>query len=257
MPDLEPQTVLLLGASNLTYSEDGRSLTLVALIEDEIGKRLPASNWRCEARPLFYGPRMVDAAEAQTKRIKPAAVVVSLLAWSFATGTPMGRIRARWPALYPSARAIADRLKKAAGGTDVKTPRGWIFKAPRWLVLQLVGSEPEVDVNDAVRSSIETLDALVRLEGPLVICAISLFVTKTKRGEAEAVRRRLELFKTSLEDHCRLRHIALYDRTDQSHNRSPADADYAGLETRRYEASLIAGLLASSFGSEGGKSRTR
>ncbi len=245
------KTVLLLGASHLTYTDTDTSATIPALVEADLASRLPDVSWRCEVRPLFFGPRMPELAERHARDLRPLAVVLSLVQDPFSDDVPIAVIRRRWPRFYPRARKLAERLKTIAGGPGIQSPRGWVYRAPRRLLAALVGAEPEVDVEDAVRFTTATIDSLLRLEEPVVVCGFS-FTPHSPAGTRKAVYdQRLALFRQRLRAYCEPRHVAVYDRNEALRSRglqyeSGRDRRYASIQTRRAQALEIADIVIAS-----------
>jgi len=241
---VESGTVLLLGASNLIYTEGAPTATAGAMVERELSAHASAP-LRAEVRPLFLGPRMAELAGRYVDQTKPVAVVLTLVSDSFALDVPMAVIRRRWPRLYPLARALADRLKKAARGGVVARPRSWIYRLPRWAVIKVIGAEPDVPLDVAVDSVKETIDELVRREDLVVICGLSFHEPLRGGGEAIRDQSRVAAFSSVVDDYCRARHVRLYDRRVEARraglaNLRAPDLDYADLPTRTLEARLIA-----------------
>jgi len=186
---------------------------------------------------------------------RPAAVVLTLVSDSFARDVPIAVVRRRWPRLYPVARSLADRLKKGAGGGFVQRPRGWIYRLPRWVVIQLIGAEPEIPLDAAVDSAKDALDELVRREDVLVICGFSFHAPMPGGRGAKSRQRGVDAFTAAIDDHCRARHVRVYDRRFETRraglpNGRSIDMDYADLPTRTYEASLIADLVVAGLSAE-------
>jgi hypothetical protein len=243
-------TVLLLGASNLLYTETDASSTLTALLEAELNGVLADQAWHSEARPLFFGPRMGEMASIYVKTDKPTAVVVNLGEMPFSRDVPIARIKRRWPRLYPLARRLAERSKALAGGNRVRGPRGWLFRFPRWVAIKLIGAEPEIALEDAVTWTLDALDSLVRSEDVIVVCGLSFMPGPTHGAERQVYWRRANSFKSRISGYCQDHHVPIYDRLQElAHaGRQTAfsvDADYGNLATRRFEAGLIRERIAS------------
>ncbi len=248
----ETQTVLLLGSSNVSFTDTETDTSLTTLVRSQLEERIPDIDWRCEGRPIHYGRRMAEMAERHTKAIRPAAVILSLVQAPFAANVPIAVIRRRWPRLYPVARFIAERLRLAAGGVQVNSIRGLLFQAPRWLLVRLIGAEPEVPLEDAIRYTKDALDALVRIEEPLVFCGMGFTPSAPPNTPRRIYEYRLSTFRREVLQHCRLRHVETYDRNSAAAaaGRKLArsfDERYADLQTRSFQAQLIADLVTASI----------
>jgi hypothetical protein len=238
--------VLFLGASNLTFSDTGPDETIPALAEKQLRVLAPDEEWRCEVRSLTYGPRMAEIAERHTRAVQAAAVVVSLVHSPFAADVPIAVIRRRWPRLYPYARSVAERLKALAGGAEVSSLPGWPYGFTRWCVARVVGQEPEVGVDDAIRYTTETLDSLLRFEDLALIPGFFMRVHGVSGKAAAVQRQRIQTFKSRVGHYCEQRHVDVFDRdlaiagVGQAHGASNKDAAYGDRTTRQLTANLIA-----------------
>ena len=243
------RSVLLLGSSRLNYVEGDPSGSLTALLSAALGERAVSVTWRVEGRPLFYGPRMPEVARRHWETTRADFVVVDLGSNAFADDVPIARIRRRWPRLYPFARRMAERFKVMAGGGQVASPRGWLFRFPRWLVLRLVGAEPEVEMEAATAATLATLDQLLRLEDPVVICSFG-FMPEPSGPRARAVyRSRVQPFTRRVLEYCREHHVAVYDRLEAlAEAGRPAgrsvDRNYVDRATREFDAAKLAEMVA-------------
>ncbi len=177
--------------------------------------------------------------------MQAAAVVLSLVHSPFAADVPIAVIRRRWPRLYPYARSVAERLKAFAGGAEVPSLPGWPYRFTRWCVARVVGQEPEVGVDDAIRYTTETLDSLLRFEDLALIPGF--FMRVRVSGKAATVQRqRVQTFKTRVGQYCEQRHVDVFDcdlaiaGVGQAHGASGKDAAYGDCRTRQLTANLIA-----------------
>jgi len=113
------------------------------------------------------------------------------------------RVRDRWPRLFRVARGIAAPLLALAGGgvAGAPSPRGWIFRAPRWLAALTIGVAPNVALNDAIAWTKEALDALLRTESVQAVFVSSANAMVPNIAPAEAARRR-EAYMTEVRRYC-------------------------------------------------------
>jgi hypothetical protein len=219
----------------------------MAMLESELRRRLPDTEWHCLVRPIFYGPRMAELAGRHCADLQPKVVYLSLLGNAFTDPVPIAAIRRRWPSFYPRARQLAELLKSAAGGHSIGGPRGAVYRLPRWLAARVAGAEPEVDLADAVRWSTETLSVLARYEDAQIICGFSSF-TPPKNRFAKRVEAARNDFRRQLRGVCEAHHIAFFDRPVELAKAGlpdvrALDEAYAGLGTRRFEAEQLAGII--------------
>ncbi len=242
--------ILLLGPSSLAYTDTDDSDAIPALLQAELRQRLPGFEWRCEVRSWLYTPRSPEIAQRHVDAFRPDVVVLSLVTTPFWTNNPIAVIRRRWPRLYPYARRIAERLKRMARGGHIASPRGWLFRFPRLLLVWAIGAEPEVDYQEATDATTATLDALARNEDLQVICGFSRFLPGKRTPPVSL--QRIAFFTERVLGRCRSHHFAAYDRAEALATAGKAegharDLDYADLQTRRFEAGLMADLIAETF----------
>jgi len=140
-----------------------------------------------------------------------------------------------------------DRRKAEPGGRRHRCPglSRWLFSLPRWLVFRLIGGEPEIPLEDAIRYATETLDGLARLEDAILICGLSFRPGPTRGAAAEIFKRRVSTFQAPIVAHARRYHIIMYDRNDALRRAGGAreKSFYPDLATRQFEASLIVDLV--------------
>ncbi len=240
----EVKTILLLGPSNLAYSEGDAEASILAMVPREL-EAATGERWRCEARFVTYGRRMAEFAERHAREVRPDVIVLNLIQAPFLLDMPLAVVRRRWPRIYPRARALAERLRAAAGGRDVRTARGWLYRLPRQLLLLAVGGEPEIAVEDAIGCSTETLDRLLRMEECALVCGFYMLPERATGRAANLYEQRVGLFRTRVGDYCREHHIQIYDletelnRHSRTYDYSTADRLYPDLPTRRFQTDLV------------------
>jgi hypothetical protein len=226
---------------------------VLGLLESSLAHLRPDIAWRCENRLLHFGGRMAEFADRHIEEVKPSAVVLAFVTSPFTWPTAMGRIRRRWPRLYPHARRAADFFKRLSGGGNITSPRGLVFRAPRQLLIWAIGAEPEVEVGLALDSTEATLDSLARYEDTAIVCGLTLFpASRERRREAQQAALQ-ERFSSAVAGACKRHHFGLYDRlreaaglghvVDYGRNR-----DYADLPTRRLDADRMAALIVDGLG---------
>lgn len=246
-PPAGPSTILLLGTSNLRYADTGPGTSVADMLEAGLAGCGEGGTWTCEVRPCFYGPRMAEIADKHCTDVEPRVVYLRLVGNLFLDRAPIAVVRRRWPRFYPAARRVADRLKRISGGHKLNTPRGALYRLPRWLMAAVIGAETEVNPEDALRWTRETLAKLARREDAHVVCGFSVHVGDESRDDA-AYMARLEGFKDALRAACESHHIPLFDREVEMEragifDRRAMDEAYAGLSTRRFEAHRLAEVI--------------
>jgi hypothetical protein len=176
---------------------------------------------------------------------KPDVIALNLIQAPFLLDMPLAVVRRRWPRLYPRTRALAQRLRAAAGGRDVRTPRGWLYRLPRRLLQLAVGGEPEIAVEDAIACTTETLDRLLQLEDCALVCGFHTLPERATGRAADLYAQRVGLFKRRVGDYCREHHIRVYDleaelaRQGRTYAYSGADKLYPDLPARAFQTALL------------------
>jgi len=120
------------------------------------------------------------------------------------------RIRQRWPGVYRKAVRLSEMLVSLAGGGPSGAPsmRGWIFRLPRWIGARLIGVAPEVEVEDAVAYTTQTLDALLRAENVHVVL-VSSSNSMTPNFPAPEAKRRRSVYMGEMRRYCRQHTVLL------------------------------------------------
>ena len=245
--DTSPRPILILGSSSVTYGESGDSSTLPGLTELYLKERSPEHNWVCVSERLFYGDGMADRAEKLVQRHRPAVVVIYLQKSQFVSLKVVYQIRNRWPRMYESSLAFAKWLKGLAGGGSYGAAglRGWLFRAPVFVLEHVIGTAPEIWVDDAIKCTRETIERLAKQENITILCKMPKETSgtpKTQRQLAWAAR-----FRAEVATICESRRIPLFRSED---DRPPArrrwlrrraeDGIHATPERRDEQASVLA-----------------
>jgi hypothetical protein len=205
-------TVLLLGPSGILYVEGRPGETMADHLGVALARRHPEIVWKCEPGLLYVSEGMVRRAVGLAEKSRPDAIALLLGAPAFADDFVVNRIRRLWPRAYPFALRISERLKALAGGGSegARGVRGLIFRLPRWLALRLVGADPGIDVDTAIRCAIETIDALLRFEDTALACRLS-FPVPFYHSERQEHLNRVARFNSVVAAHCQSRRIPHYD----------------------------------------------
>jgi hypothetical protein len=242
-----PRPILILGSSSVTYGESGDPSTLPGLTERYLKERSPAHNWVCVSERLFYSAGMADRADKLVERHRPAVIVIYLQKSQFVSLKVVYQIRNRWPRMYEGSLAFAKWLKGLAGGGGYGAAglRGWLFRAPVFVAEHVIGTAPEIWVDDAIKYTRETIERLAKQENITILCKMPKETSgtpKTERQLAWAARFRTELAAT-----CESRRIPLFRSED---DRPPArrrwlrrraeDGVHATPERREEQASVLA-----------------
>src|SRR5581483_8293461 len=210
LPERPQLRVLIMGSSSVTYGESGDESTLPGLTEKLLREEHPSIDWTCRSERLFQGPTMAERALKLIGRHQPDVAVLYLQKSQFQTRKVVYRIRNRWPGLYDRAQALALLLKGWAGGGSYGNAgvRGWIFRVPAYLAAKVIGADPDIWVDDAIRHTKETIDGLARREDLTVIVKMPKETSSSPRTTEQLEWG--ERFRQAVVAACEARHIPAY-----------------------------------------------
>ncbi len=204
--------VRIFSHSSLTFANFPDATSLLDRTRSELLRLEPRVDWRCEGELLYVNATMAGRVE-QRSAAEPADVVLLRVAeMHFMQDYVVYRIRRRWPRLYGKAVRISAFLNALAGGgpRGSPRPRGWLFRAPRWLAARTIGVAPEIDVEDAAAYTRAALDVVLRAENAHVVFAASSQSMPFDLSAAEAARRR-ERFMSQMRRYCRDHAVLILD----------------------------------------------
>jgi hypothetical protein len=248
--------VLLLGASNMYFSESGEDATAPNLLRAYLRAAAPDSDLEVADARVAYGERMAEFALRARRREEPNAVVLLLGTNNFEQDYVVYAIRRRWPRLYPMALSIADRMNRLSGasmdgGADL---RGELFRLPKRLGLMLVGGDPLFPTASAFEWAKDTLDALVAAGEDRPLAAVLHPTSHLKPPKMAAAR--VAAYSRMLEDYCRAKSITFMSRLDYcaafgvTPRPAPA-ANYSDRATREADAKAVGDFVLRAAGIAG------
>ncbi len=249
--------LLVLGPSNVVFRETDASASAAELFEQALNGASGGPAWMAESRLLFYARSMARRADTAVEEVGPDAVLLTLISKPFIIEAPIARLRRLLPGLYPKARRIADWLKSLAGGNNVASPRGWLFRLPRWLLLMTIGGEPELDIDDAIAYAKATLDALVSHEDILVVCRLPFGLNASAGARGRRQMERVERFNEAVGEHCRKRHVITYERglemqrAGTTIGQSARDGEHADYGAQVFDAGFVSRIIVRAMEGEG------
>jgi hypothetical protein len=239
--------VLIMGSSSVTYGESTDESTLPGLTQKLLRRERPEIEWTCVSERLFQGPTMSDRALKLVERRQPDVAVLYLQKSQFQVRKVVFRIRNRWPAFYDRAQSLALLLKGWAGGGSYGSAgaRGWIFRAPAFLAAKVIGADPDIWVDDAIRYTKETIEALARSEDLTLIVKMPK-ETSTSPRTAEQLEW-AERYRQAVVARCQARRIPAYTHVDNRPpvkrpwlRRSAPDGIHSPIDTREDHAETLA-----------------
>lgn len=183
--------ILILGSSAYTYTESDPKEAFPALLEGHLSSLLPEIDWKCDSEIVYTTLTMPPRVRRMVHQYEPDIVVLKVSSMHFARSDVINVLRRKAPFLFRPARSFAQWLRDVVGGggpRGAETPRGWLYRAPRWVVERLIGSEPTITVEDAIEVIGDTVDELLKIEDLHVLVGIPS--DSSRRGETEAGRKR-------------------------------------------------------------------
>jgi hypothetical protein len=205
---------LILGRSNLDFTEPGLAdASVPTLLESRLRAEAPEFEHELVTASLYFGDRMASRAAEVIEREQPDATFVQIGTNSIEEEFVVWSIQTRWPKLYPFALTIAQALKSAAGGgpEGADSARGELFRLPRAFARKVFGAEAGNDLEEALRCTLETVDALARFEDRGVAMQLLPVVRDRPLPSAQ---KRLDYFSRALTARCEKRHVRLLSRFD-------------------------------------------
>ncbi len=238
--------LLILGTSNLTYSETTPQETLLSMVQE----RLAAStsrDWQVIMESLRPGRSMAESAEAFTREHQPDAVLLHLAAAPFAFEFVTNRVRRLWPRVYSLAVRLSQRLKLLAGGTadgQGTSSRRLIYVVPEWLALRVIGAEVSIPVEYVIENTRATIEALARFEDVAVLCRLPVGQRPAPAARAQRMEALLRQHNDSVASTCRQRNVDVIDvlpRFTEAGRRITyaPDGIHCDVRMREFEAGIL------------------
>jgi hypothetical protein len=238
---------LLLGPSNLGFSETGEDGTTPNLIRDYLRQHGPRFEHELTTAALQVGQRMAPVAVRAVERDDPQAVVIQVGTYAFDEDRVVFAVRRRWPRAFPVALAIADRMRLLSGGgpDGGNGLRGLAFKLPRSLATRLIGAEPRIPLAEVIQWTTEMIDALAKFEDKAITLQV---LTNLRSPPLPVVVERVDNFVRALRLHGERRRIPVICRTEYCAEwgvtSEPAPHGvHGGLRTRQADARAAAGFI--------------
>jgi hypothetical protein len=145
-------------------------------------------------------------------------------------------------------------MKRWAGGgfEGSRSPRGWIFRGPRWLTARLLGMDTHMKVEHAIENTSAALAYLVKREDLLTILKLPTISTELAGARLVACRARLEKYHSAMRAKCHEHHVPCYELREAygEEGRTLAkgrDGTHWPLDTRKWEAAYLADLVLKSL----------
>jgi hypothetical protein len=241
--------VLITGSSTASYSEAGPEGSEYSLLQSYLRRARPDIDWRCDSELIYLTKSMADRTLAAIHERRPDVVVLRLVGGNFFNEYVIERLRQVSPLAYRWSKEVAERLRQLAGGGPhgLDTPRGWIYRLPRWVMVKTLGTAPRISVEDAIAVVSSTLDGLLKFEDLTVLVRLPSY-PKTPDTNLKEYERRVRLFDRSVRDYCERRRVPYYDwaavrRLAGDERRIGADGWHPVLDTRDLDARSMAAAV--------------
>jgi hypothetical protein len=241
--------VLIVGSSTASYSEAGPQGSEYALLESYLGRARPETDWRCEAELIYLTRSVAERTLAAVHERRPDVVVLRLVGGNFFNEYVIERLRQISPLAYRWSRDVAEWLRRLGGGGPhgLDTPRGWIYRLPRWLMAKTLGTAPRIRVEEAIAVVSSTLDGLLQQEDLTVVVRLPSY-PKTSDTNLKDYERRVRLFDRSVREYCERRRVPYYDwaevrRMAGDERRIGGDGWHPVLDTRDLDARSMAAAV--------------
>jgi hypothetical protein len=241
-----PRRLLILGSSSTTFADEGGSLP--DLLEEAMARRDPEAPWEARSVIAYPRPNMLERALEAVDRFRPDIVLLLLAGNVFAEESVMFSLyhHHRW--LYRPMSQLIGAAKKGAGGggEGSHSARGLLFRLPRAAARRVFGMASLIDLEAALASTFETLEALSNA-GPPLLCRLAIPSVQQKE-QTTAVEARVRHYNDLVSARCERLRIPWFEaieelaRCGHSYRNAP-DALHMDLETRQAVAELCAGLL--------------
>jgi hypothetical protein len=249
--------VLLLGHSGLTYSDSGPPGMHASLLKAELQRQAPAIDWQCAVMPVAPVRNMAAKVAEAVEQEKPDVVFLAPAGTYFTYDYVVVRLRRMAPRLYDRAMRLSRTLKRWAGEgfEGSPSPRGWVFRGPRWLGARLLGTAPLLDVEHAIENTSAALGYLIKRENLVTILKLPTMSSELTGERAAAAGRRLDQYQAAMRAMCRDHHVPCYELREaygaagQTLSKG-RDGAHWPLEVRKWEASYLAGLILKSLAVE-------
>jgi hypothetical protein len=236
------RTILILGSSDVEFSDCGPDGNLAGLVRSMLVESAPAVDWQVPCALLYPTNRMTERALRFVDETKPAVLNLVLGSNTFSEESVLFSIRRRYRPLFPLAEKLSHGAKDAAGGgAEGGTGlRGALFRAPRAAARLVFGQASPIDVDTAYRATTELFNTLPGLGLPVLV---RLSVGNVQQDSQRARARRMsQEYNEFVKGLCATASIPWWDiRADLGERyRLAYDGLHADLPTRTCEAERIA-----------------
>lgn len=243
----ETKRVLLLGSSEVQYTDAGPDDHVTGLMAAALRELSPDTTWELHPYVSYAMANMPERTLQLVDRHSPDVVVVWLSGNVFAESTLTFALYHRSRRAYGIMSRIAGpALAVAGGGSEGShSPRGSLFRVPRAVATRLIGSAPLIPPAVALEATLRTLEALHE-RGEKVICRLA-YPNSRQVAQAASVRRLVEEYNLAVEAACERLDVPHFrpeetlEATGRPYVMLP-DGLHATLETRRVTAAAAADL---------------
>jgi len=242
--------LLVLGSSDITFTDTGEAGTVPAKIKAELRRRFPATTWDLDSALLYPTERMAEFAASHIDRFQPDAIFLSMGTNTFVERSVVHSLRRRLPILYPIASRLSRTAKAIGGGRAEGSPGPWgvLFRAPRSLGRLVLGTAPLIDPEVALKATAETFEMLAGRGLPVAVRLAEGNVQQSEqRASAQLMTAR---YNDAVREMCRRSGFTAFRLSEEmgsGYSRTP-DGLHTDEATRAYEASRAADVIAAGLG---------
>lgn len=241
----ESRRVLLLGSSEVTFTEAGPEESIAGRLEAALRERAPEVDWEIVPYVTYAMANMPERTLQLVERHSPDLVVLWLAGNVFAERTLTFALYHRSRRAYDLVTRLTGPALKAAGGGSEGTSslRGALFRLPRAAATRVLGSAPFIPPDVAREATSATLEAL-HGRGQRTVCRLA-YPNSRQAAQAASVRRLVEEYNVAVEAVCERLGIPSFrpEETVETTGRNYAmlpDGLHSTLETRQITAAAAA-----------------
>lgn len=239
--------VLLLGSSEVTFTQAGPEESIAGLLEAALRERGPEMDWDIVPYVTYAMANMPQRTLQLVERHSPDLVVLWLAGNVFAEKTLTFALYHRSRRAYDlMTRLTGPALKAAGGGSEGSSSlRGALFRLLRSIATLVLGSAPFIPPEVARDSTVATLEAL-HSRGQPTVCRLA-YPNSRQAAQAAGVRRLVEEYNVAIEAACERLGIPSFrpeetvEATGRNYVMLP-DGLHSTPETRRITAAAAADI---------------
>ncbi len=213
---LESRSVLLLGTSNILFTESGEEGRSVNLLREALTKLRPDIVWATHGQMSSPSAEMAARVRQAVETHRPDLIFFEASAHSIHHEYVLWSVQEKYAWLYPAARYIDKGLFRLAGGPHDRddTPRRWVYKVPRGIASRVFGKSNKRGAEESLRHLTATLDYLLSLEEIFVYLRLSSSSMNPKQRARTEYEEQEKRFWDGVHAYAERRHIPQIRNSD-------------------------------------------